>query len=74
MANGYDTILDSTWNIGGVQKVLVKMRDFPEGSVVKNPSCNVGDMGSIPRGGTKIPYTVGPLNLCATIREPTGHN
>ena len=74
MANGYDIILDSTWNIGGVHKVLVKMRDFPGGSVVKNPSCNVGDMGSISRGGTKIPHTVGPLNLRATIREPTGHN
>ena len=49
MANGYDTILDSTWNIG-VQKVLLKMRDFPGGSVVKNPSCNVGDMGSITLG------------------------
>lgn len=24
MANGYDTILDHTWNIGGVQKVLLK--------------------------------------------------
>ena len=28
MANGYDTILDSTWNIGGVQKVLLKMREI----------------------------------------------
>ena len=31
MANGYDTILDSTWNIGGVQKVLLKMRDYNGG-------------------------------------------
>ena len=73
MANEYDTILDSTWNIGGVQNVLLKMRDFPGGSGVKNPPCNVGDMGSIPGGGTEIPRAMGPLSLHATT-GPSHHN
>ena len=29
-------------------------RDFPSGPVVKNPPCNVRDMGSIPGQGAKI--------------------
>ena len=33
-------------------------QDFPEGSVVKNPPANAGDEGSIPGGGTKIPYAL----------------
>ena len=37
--------------------------DFPGGPVVKNPSCNAGEAGSIPGQGTKI------LQATAT-REP----
>ena len=33
----------------------LKVGDFPGGPVVKNPSCNAGDMGSVPGQGTKIP-------------------
>ena len=29
--------------------------DLPCGPVVKNLSCNAGDLGSIPGGGPKIP-------------------
>ena len=34
---------------------------------VMNPHCNAGDVGSIPGGGTKIPYAV-ELSPCATTR------
>ena len=34
----------------------VWMGGFSGGSVVKNPPCNVEDMGSIPDWGTKIPH------------------
>ena len=30
--------------------------DFPGGPVVKNPPCNIWDMGSILGQGTKIPH------------------
>ena len=48
--------------------------DFPHGTVVKNPSCNAGDTGSIPSWGTKISHAAGQLSLCATTTEHTGHN
>ena len=38
-------------------------RDFPDGSVVKNPPSNAGDAGSILGKGTKIPHAVGQLRL-----------
>ena len=44
--------------------------DFPRGPVVKNPSCNAGDTGSIPGWGTKIPHAVGQLSPRATTTEP----
>ena len=37
------------------------MKDFPGGTVVKNPPSNAGDVGSIPGWGTKLPL--------ATVRE-----
>ena len=37
-------------------------RDFPGGPVVKNPSSNAGDAGSIPVWRTKISYTEGQLS------------
>ena len=45
-------------------------RDFPGGSVVKNPPSNAGDTGSIPGRGTKIPHAVGQLSLHAATTEP----
>ena len=39
------------------------MRDFPGGPVVKNLSCNAGDMGWIPGWGTRTPHTMEQLNL-----------
>ena len=39
---------------------------FPGGPVVKNPSCNAGNTGSIPGpGGSHV-----PLSLCATTTDP----
>ena len=32
------------------------IRDFPGGPVVKNLSCNAGDLDSIPVQGTKVPH------------------
>ena len=37
-----------------VKLTNIKDRDFPRGPVVKNPPCNVRDMGSIPGQGAKI--------------------
>ena len=48
-----------------------KLRDFPGGPVVENPSCNTGDASSIPGRGTKMPHGAGQLSLCATTTEPT---
>ena len=43
--------------------------DFPGGPVVKNPPCNVGDLGSLPWRGTKTPHATERLShnqrLCA---------
>ena len=41
-------------------------RDFPHGSVVKNPPYNVGNSGSIPGRGTKITRATGQLRSSAT--------
>ena len=48
--------------------------DFPGGTVVKNPSFNAGDTGSIPGQGTKIPHAVGQLSPSAATTEPTRHS
>ena len=48
--------------------------DFAGGSVVKNPPCSAGDVGSIPGRGTTIPHTSEQLSPCATTTEPTCHN
>ena len=44
-------------------------RDSPDGPVVKNPTCNAGDMGSIPGQGSKISHAAGQLNPHAATRE-----
>ena len=43
--------------------------DFPGGPVAKNLTYNIGDMGSIPGQGTKIPHAIGQPSLHATTRE-----
>ena len=53
---------------------LPKSMDFLGGPVVKNLPCNVGDMGSNPGRGTKIPHAVEQLSLHTTTTEPTRHN
>ena len=55
-----------------LSKILV--RDFPGGPVVKNPSCNAGEAGSIPGRGTKIPRAVGQLSPRAATTEPVRLN
>ena len=47
----------------------VWMGGFSGGSVVKNPPCNVEDMGSIPDWGTKIPHASEQLSLCTMTAE-----
>ena len=48
---------------------LIKhFRNFPGGSVVKNPPAKAGDMDSIPDPGTKIPHVSEQLNLCTTTK------
>ena len=42
--------------------------------MVKNPPSNVGDVGSIPGRGTKIPHAAGQLSPSATTREPACHD
>ena len=44
--------------------------DFSGGPVVENPPCNVGDTGSIPGQGTKIPHDRGQLSLSIATTEP----
>ena len=50
------------------------MLKIPGGPVVKNPSCNAGDSGSIPGQGTKNPHAMGQLSPRATTTEPMCHN
>ena len=45
-----------------------RLGDFPGGPEIKKVPCNAGDMGSIPGQGTKIPYAMGQLSPCATIK------
>ena len=47
---------------------------FSGGPVVKNLPCNVGDVSSILGQGTKIPYALEQLSLCATATEPMCQN
>jgi len=51
------------------------LRDFPGGTLVKNPRSNAEDAGSIPHQGTKILHATGQLSqntemkiLCATTK------
>ena len=43
----------------------LQVGDFPSGPVVKNPSCNAGDIGSVPGKGTNIPHVVSNYRDCA---------
>ena len=38
--------------------------------MVKNPSSNIGNSGSIPGQGTKIPHTLGHLSPHAATKIP----
>ena len=42
--------------------------DFPGDPVVKNLPCNAQDLGSIPGGGTRIPYAVVSLRVHGNYR------
>ena len=39
--------------------------------MVKNPSSNAGNVGSIPGWGPNSPHAAGQLSPCATSKEPT---
>ena len=49
-------------------------QDFPCGPLVKNLQCNARDTDSISGQGSKIPYAVEQLGLCATTTESPSHN
>ena len=46
------------------------MGDFPGGPVAKNLPANVGNTGSVPGPGTKIPNAAGQLSQRTTTTEP----
>ena len=46
------------------------LKDFPGGSVVRNPPPNVGDMGSTPGQRTKMPHAVGQPSPHTATAEP----
>ena len=48
--------------------------DFPGGPVVKNPLCNAGDVGLIPRQETKIPCAMELLSSCTPTKESVHHH
>ena len=48
--------------------------DFPGGPVVKNPPCTMGDMSSIPDGGTKILHAAEKLSPSTTVPKPVCRN
>ena len=39
-------------------QILFPFRGFPGGSEVKASACNVGDLGSIPGSGSRVPCAV----------------
>ena len=42
--------------------------------MIKNPSCNAGDMGLIPGQGTRIPHATEQLSPSVATIEPVCHN
>ena len=51
VARRMDTANDNWYQLKGPWVKKLKTRDFPGGTVVKNPPANAGDMGSIPGPG-----------------------
>lgn len=45
------------------------LRDFPGGSAVESPPCNVGDLGLIPGQGSRIPHESEHLGLYVADTE-----
>ena len=52
----------------------LKIDEFGDFPVVKNPPCNSEDKDLIPGWRTKIPHAVEQLNLYATTTEAAGRN
>ena len=55
--------------VSGTCFKILQDRDFPGGTVVKNPPANAGDTGLSPWSG-KIPHAVEQLSPCITTTEP----
>ena len=62
------SIRQLTQERGGTLKITLPARDFPIGSVVKNPPCNAGDMTLIPGQGTKISPVEEQLSPCHNLK------
>lgn len=45
------------------------LRDFPAGTVAKDPFCNAGDTGLIPGWGNELPHAVEQLSWCSETRQ-----
>ena len=64
----------ATQNVLEKKSVKRDKGDFPGGLVVKNLSCNAGDVGSIPGPVTNIPHAPGQISPSAATTEPSRHN
>ena len=50
-------------------RIIIVLRNFPGGPVVKNLPSNAEDAGLIPGQGTKIPHATGQLSPHVATRE-----
>ena len=53
-------------------KAVISFLDFPGGSAGKEPACNVGDLGSIPRLGRSPEGGHGNLLQYSCLENPQG--
>ena len=56
------------------EKIKNASEGFPGGPVVKNPLWNLGNTGSIPGQGTKVPQTTEQLSLSTATSGSVHHN
>ena len=54
--------------------LLYRLRDFPDGPVVKSMPCSAGVTGSLPGQGTKIPHAKEQLRPRAASAAPSDLN
>ena len=62
------------WEEGTSVETKLYQGEFPGGSVVKDLSCNTGDVGLTPGWGTKVPHAMEQLSLHTTTTESMCYN